>query len=181
MGTTAANGKTPPNGQGDPSGTKSSSPLKHTAATENSEKPRAVRRLSLSPLWRRQARPQARGRHLQRPPLPAEHLAGARTEHRQPISPHRVAQKAAIARIHRLRQTQRFQWFWKAGTTIFPDLDNGGSGMITLQEMLMQTDGKHIYLLPAWPKEWSAEFKTPRAPCPPPSKAASRNGKSWST
>ncbi len=54
---------------------------------------------------------------------------------------------------------ERFRWFWAAGHDWIPDLDNGGSGMITLQEMLMQCDGKRIQLLPAWPKDWSADFK----------------------
>jgi hypothetical protein len=40
-----------------------------------------------------------------------------------------------------------------------PDHNWGGSGMIGLQEMLMQTDGKRIMLLPAWPKEWNVDFK----------------------
>jgi hypothetical protein len=31
--------------------------------------------------------------------------------------------------------------------------------MITLQLMLMQCDGKRIQLLPAWPKDWTADFK----------------------
>ena len=31
--------------------------------------------------------------------------------------------------------------------------------MITLQMMLMQCDGKRILLLPAWPAEWTADFK----------------------
>ncbi len=38
-------------------------------------------------------------------------------------------------------------------------MDNGGSGMITLQLMLMQCDGKRIQLLPAWPADWVADFK----------------------
>jgi alpha-L-fucosidase 2 len=38
-------------------------------------------------------------------------------------------------------------------------LDNGGSGMIALQLMLMQCDGKRIQLLPAWPDDWTADFK----------------------
>ena len=25
--------------------------------------------------------------------------------------------------------------------------------------MLLQTDGRQIYLLPAWPEDWDAEFK----------------------
>ena len=31
--------------------------------------------------------------------------------------------------------------------------------MITLQLMLMQCDGQRILLLPAWPAEWTADFK----------------------
>jgi hypothetical protein len=54
---------------------------------------------------------------------------------------------------------QRFRWFWRAGNDWIPDLDNGGAGMTALQLMLMQTDGKRIQLLPAWPKDWTADFK----------------------
>ncbi len=40
-----------------------------------------------------------------------------------------------------------------------PDFDHGGSAMVGLQDMLMQTvDGK-ILLFPAWPKDWDCEFK----------------------
>jgi len=31
--------------------------------------------------------------------------------------------------------------------------------MIGLQEMLLQTDGKKIYLFPAWPAAWDVHFK----------------------
>ena len=31
--------------------------------------------------------------------------------------------------------------------------------MMTLEMMLMQTDGKRIDLLPAWPKDWTADFR----------------------
>ena len=54
---------------------------------------------------------------------------------------------------------QRFLWFWRPAHDWIPDLDNGGAGMITLESMLMQVDGKRILLLPAWPKEWKADFK----------------------
>ncbi len=54
---------------------------------------------------------------------------------------------------------ERFKWFWRPGHDWIPDLDNGGTGMITLQLMLMQTDGKRIQLLPAWPSDWTANFK----------------------
>lgn len=54
---------------------------------------------------------------------------------------------------------QRFQWFWSKNSDWIPDVDNGGSGMITLQHMLMQCDGRRIQLMPAWPLDWTADFK----------------------
>jgi len=40
-----------------------------------------------------------------------------------------------------------------------PDFDHGGSAMVGLQDMLMQTVDNKILLFPAWPKEWDCEFK----------------------
>jgi len=40
-----------------------------------------------------------------------------------------------------------------------PDFDHGGSAMIGLQDMLMQTADMKIFLLPAWPKDWDCEFR----------------------
>ncbi|WP_231729748.1 DUF5703 domain-containing protein [Pedobacter sp. Leaf176] len=54
---------------------------------------------------------------------------------------------------------RRFPAFWGPGFDWVPDHNWGGSGMIGLQEMLMQTDGKSIYLFPAWPKDWDVHFK----------------------
>jgi alpha-L-fucosidase 2 len=52
-----------------------------------------------------------------------------------------------------------FSWFWSPSNDWIPDMDNGGDGMITLQNMLMQCDGRRIQLLPAWPSDWTADFK----------------------
>jgi alpha-L-fucosidase 2 len=54
---------------------------------------------------------------------------------------------------------QQFKWFWSKNSDWIPDMDNGGAGMMTLQLMLMQCDGKRIQLLPAWPDDWTADFK----------------------
>jgi len=54
---------------------------------------------------------------------------------------------------------RRFPTFWGPGHDWVPDHNWGGSGMIALQEMLMQTDGKKIYLLPAWNRTWNADFR----------------------
>ena len=53
----------------------------------------------------------------------------------------------------------RFPTFWGPGYDWTPDHNWGGSGMIGLQEMLMQTNGEQILLFPAWPAEWNVHFK----------------------
>ncbi len=53
----------------------------------------------------------------------------------------------------------RFPTFWGPGYDWTPDHNWGGSGMIGLQEMLLQTNGHNILLFPAWPKEWDVHFK----------------------
>lgn len=53
----------------------------------------------------------------------------------------------------------RFPAFWGPGYDWTPDHNWGGSGMIGLQEMLLQTNGEEILLFPAWPKEWNVHFK----------------------
>jgi len=54
---------------------------------------------------------------------------------------------------------RRFPAFWGPGFDWAPDHNWGGSGMIGLQEMLLQTNGDKIYLFPAWPKNWDVHFK----------------------
>jgi hypothetical protein len=54
---------------------------------------------------------------------------------------------------------RRFPAFWGPGFDWTPDHNWGGSGMIGLQEMLLQADGKKIYLCPAWPKNQDVHFK----------------------
>jgi len=71
---------------------------------------------------------------------------------------------------------QRFPGFWPPGNDWTPDMDNGGTGMMTLQFMLMQCDGQKIALLPAWPKEWNVDFKL-HAPRQTVVEASVRDGK----
>ena len=54
---------------------------------------------------------------------------------------------------------RRFPAFWGPGFDWVPDHNWGGSGMIGLQEMLMQVDVKRILLFPAWPKDIDVHFK----------------------
>jgi len=55
--------------------------------------------------------------------------------------------------------SRRFPTFWGPGHDWVPDHNWGGSGMIGLQEMLLQTIGDELRLLPAWPTDWDVDFK----------------------
>ena len=69
-----------------------------------------------------------------------------------------VARKAAISAFT-CYGTQKFPWFWRKVADYSPDMDNGGTGAMTLQLMLMQANGREIRLMPAWPENWTADFK----------------------
>lgn len=53
----------------------------------------------------------------------------------------------------------RFPGFWNAFHDWLPDMDHGGVLQLALQLMLMQCEGRRIWLLAAWPKEWDADFR----------------------
>lgn len=69
-----------------------------------------------------------------------------------------IARKATISSFT-CYGNQKFPWFWRKVADYSPDMDNGGTGAMTLQLMLMQTNGKEIRLIPAWPDDWTADFK----------------------
>lgn len=71
---------------------------------------------------------------------------------------------------------RRFPTFWGPGFDWVPDHNWGGSGMIGLQEMLLQAVDDKIYLFPAWPKEWDVDFKL-HAPQQTTVEGKFRNGK----
>lgn len=70
----------------------------------------------------------------------------------------------------------RFPAFFGPGHDWTPDHNWGGTGMIALQEMLMQNVGDSILLLPCWPKEWDVSFKL-HAPKQTTVECVYRNGK----
>ncbi len=70
-----------------------------------------------------------------------------------------TARKYVTSHLTRKDKRMRFPAFWEAGFDYVPDEDNGGNGLHALQTMLVQFDGSKIVLLPAWPKQWNAEFK----------------------
>lgn len=53
----------------------------------------------------------------------------------------------------------RFPAFWGPGHDWTPDHNWGGSGMIQLQEMLLQTEGNEIRILPCWNPDIDVHFK----------------------
>jgi hypothetical protein len=88
-----------------------------------------------------------------------------------------LTSEAAALTVAKLKNSgRRFPAFWGPGYDWTPDHNWGGSGMIGLQEMLMQVDGKKILLFPAWPKEWDVHFKL-HAPYNTTVEAILKNGK----
>lgn len=70
-----------------------------------------------------------------------------------------LAQKDVTFDLTRKDPGLKFPAFWARGHDYMPDEDNGGNGENGLQEMLLQVNGKQLLLLPAWPRNWNAEFK----------------------
>ena len=74
------------------------------------------------------------------------------------------AKAEVLSKVFNSHGNFRFPVMWGPNFDWLPDQDNGSQLMITLQEMLLHTDGKKIILFPAWPKEWDVRFKL-YAPC----------------
>lgn len=71
-----------------------------------------------------------------------------------------MVKEAASYNMKKLKDApRRFPTFWGPGHDWVPDHNWGGSGMIGLQEMLMQCFDEKILLFPAWPKDWDVHFK----------------------
>jgi len=71
----------------------------------------------------------------------------------------REASEGITERFSQINPGSRFPAFWGPNFDWIPDQDHGCSGMIALQRMLLQCDGKEILLFPAWPSNWDVEFK----------------------
>jgi hypothetical protein len=57
------------------------------------------------------------------------------------------------------RPRPRFPVFWERKMDYTPDNDHGATSVNALQSMLLQSDGKKIFLLPAFPEDWDVSFK----------------------
>jgi alpha-L-fucosidase 2 len=69
------------------------------------------------------------------------------------------ARDYVVGRARAKHEGSRFPAFWGPNYDWVPDQDHGGVLLKALQAMLMQTDGRKIMLLPAWPKDWEVDFK----------------------
>ena len=69
------------------------------------------------------------------------------------------ARQYIVGRARAKHEGSRFPAFWGPNFDWIPDQDHGGVLLKALQVMLMQSDGRKIFLLPAWPKDWDADFK----------------------
>ena len=68
------------------------------------------------------------------------------------------AAKQVAERAKRINGSHRFPAMW-TGFDSIPDQDHGVNILTTLHNMLLQSDGNKIYVLPAWPKNWNVSFK----------------------
>ena len=153
-----AHKKTPPLGVGDPDGTPVILPSELYGKTSNSENPELYVAFPYRLYGVGKPNLQLAQDTFAARRFPQDTCWGQHGTQAAVLGLTAVAQKAAIAEFSDYGD-QRFLWFWKPGHDWIPDLDNGGDGMITLQLMLMQCDGKRILLLPAWPSDWTADFK----------------------
>lgn len=149
MGKTA-HGKLPPNGVGDADGRPTILPAGKYGATRNFENPELYvaypyRLYGVGKPDLRLARDTYNARRF-----PMSKGWGQDGTQAAVLGLTNEAQRVAVSEFTAYGR-QQFRWFW--------DPECGGSGMITLQLMMMQCDGKRILLLPAWPANWTADFK----------------------
>lgn len=69
------------------------------------------------------------------------------------------AHRLIVERAQTKNPVSRFPVFWGPNYDWVPDQDHGAILTAALQNMIMQTDGDKIYLLPAFPREWDVNFK----------------------
>jgi hypothetical protein len=69
------------------------------------------------------------------------------------------AGRLLLEKVRNSNDNFRFPAMWGPNYDWLPDQDHGGNIMLTLQNMVLQTDGDKIYVLPAWPKDWDVRFR----------------------
>jgi len=69
------------------------------------------------------------------------------------------AREYLVARASEWNKDSRFPAFWGPNYDWVPDQDHGSVLMIALHSMVMQCEGRKIFVLPAWPRDWNVRFK----------------------
>lgn len=69
------------------------------------------------------------------------------------------AKQLVAGRFAQKHPGSRFPAFYGPNYDWIPDQDHGGNGMMALQTMLLQHDGRKIYVMPAWPRDWEVSFR----------------------
>lgn len=69
------------------------------------------------------------------------------------------AKRILLGKVGNSNPNHRFPAMWGPNYDWLPDQDHGSNIMLTLQDMLLQTAGEKIFVLPAWPKDWDVSFK----------------------
>lgn len=69
------------------------------------------------------------------------------------------AREYVVRRARKSCPAQRFPAFWGPNYDWVPDQDHGSILVKAVQAMLLQSDGRTLYLLPAWPRDWDCDFK----------------------
>lgn len=64
-----------------------------------------------------------------------------------------------LAKIRNTHPNFRFPTFWGPNFDWVPDQCHGGNLLTTVQEMLVQSVGSKLIVLPAWPRDWNARFR----------------------
>ncbi len=70
-----------------------------------------------------------------------------------------MTEQAKKLTVQKMGPSYRFPAQLKTHFDWVPDMDQAGTFLIGLQEMLMQTRDSSIHLLPAWPDDWDVNFK----------------------
>jgi len=155
---TTAHGKLPPHGHGDPDGKRVILPALKYGSTRNAENPELYtvfpyRLYDVGQPDLQLARDTFAARLF-----PFAKCWGQDGEEAALLGLTDEAQKVVIKEFTSYG-SQRFSWFWSKNSDWIPDMDNGGAGAETLQLMFLQCQGQQIRLAPAWPADWTADFK----------------------
>jgi hypothetical protein len=69
------------------------------------------------------------------------------------------AGRLLVGKVRNSNPNFRFPAMWGPNYDWLPDQDHGANLMLTLQNMILQSVGKKIYVLPSWPKKWDVSFR----------------------